>query len=306
MTLPGARSIVSLTAAICTVLASPGIPHARAAEPDARACVAAVERGQLLHRDGKLRKARDEFIACARDSCPAPVRRDCAHWLTEVDASLPSVVFAPKLRDGRELHQGRIAFDGELLQGSLNGRAVPLDPGAHTLRFELDGAKPLTLETVIHEGEKNRLIAPTLEPLEPPPSRAQPSPPPRTAAPPEEPRAPLREPPSRPIPAAAYITGSAALIGLAGFTYFGLKGRGDLDDLRSTCGHRCARDDVDDARRKLLVGDISLAAGVVAAGITTWLVLTRPTVHTTGTSAGLTFDVRAEPHGAAASLRARF
>ncbi|WP_394842442.1 hypothetical protein LZC95_35905 [Pendulispora brunnea] len=303
MTLPASRSIVRATALLASAaMAFAAFPASVHAQGDARACVAAVEQGQILHRDGKLRKAREKFIACARDECPGPVRRDCAHWLSEVDASLPSVVFGAKLRDGRELRKGRVLFDGEPLHDSLNGRAVAVDPGAHTLRFELEGAKPLQIETVIHEGEKNRLIAPTLEPLDgpatPPAAVTAPEP---SAPPPEEPK--KTEPAeSRPIPVAAFLTGGVALVGLAGFTYFGLKGRGELDDLRSSCGPNCPQDDVDSARSKLLVGDVFLAGGLIAAGITTYLVLTRPTVR----NPNVTFDVQASPRGATAELRARF
>jgi len=304
MTLPGPGSIVRTTAILASVAMAlaASAPQAHA-QGDTRACVAAVEQGQVLHRDGKLRQARERFIACARDECPGPVRRDCAHWLADVDASMPSIVFGAKLRDGRELRKGRVLFDGEALRDSLNGRAVAVDPGAHTLRFELEGAKPLQMETVIHEGEKNRLIAPTLEPLDPsqPATPPAPAPPPVAAPPAPEPEKP--EPAeSRPIPVAAYVTGGVALVGLAGFTYFGLKGKSELNDLRSSCGPHCAQDDVDSARGKLLVGDLFLAGGLIAAGITTYLVLTRPTVR----HPNVTFDVQAGPRGATAELRARF
>ncbi|WP_394831882.1 hypothetical protein LVJ94_35735 [Pendulispora rubella] len=308
MPLPAPSSVVRTTALLAfAAMAFGTFPVSAHAQGDARACVAAVEQGQILHRDGKLRRAREKFIACARDECPGPVRKDCAHWLSEVDASMPSVVFGAKLRDGRELRQGRVLFDGEPLRDSLNGRAVAVDPGAHTLRFELDGAKPLQLETVIHEGEKNRLIAPTLEPSDGPAATPPPAtPPPTVAAPPPSapPEAPEKPEPAegRPIPVAAFVTGGVALVGLAGFTYFALKGRGELDDLRSSCGPNCPQDDVDSARGKLLVGDVFLAGGLIAAGITTYLVLTRPTVR----NPNVTFDVQAGPRGATAELRARF
>ncbi len=282
--------------------------EARAADGETRACISAVQEGQVLHRDGRLRGAREKFIVCARDACPGPVRKDCITWLAEVESSLPSVVFAARLRDGRELRSGRVLFDGEPLQGSLNGRAVTVDPGAHVFRFELDGAKPFTLETVIHEGEKNRMIAPVLEAegeAPPPaviPTPAAPSPiPPATPAPAAP--APRTPEPSwpRPIPVAAYAAIGVSVAGFAGFAYFALHGRSELDHLRETCISYCEQSDVDSARKQLLIGDVFLGAGIAAAGVATWLILTRPAVPPN-------YAVNVQPlqGGAAATLHGRF
>jgi len=82
-----------------TLLALPALllafsPSALAAGPaDAKkACVAASTEGQTARDDGKLMDARKSFLSCARDECPAVVRKSCAQWLTDVEDRIPSAV----------------------------------------------------------------------------------------------------------------------------------------------------------------------------------------------------------------------
>ncbi|HEX4628654.1 MAG TPA: hypothetical protein VH137_07680, partial [Gemmatimonadales bacterium] len=48
-------------------------------EPGARAdqCASAAESAQLRRKEGHLRAARTELLACGADACPAVVRADC-------------------------------------------------------------------------------------------------------------------------------------------------------------------------------------------------------------------------------------
>jgi hypothetical protein len=64
-----------------------------------------------------------------------------------------------------------------------------------------------------------------------------------------------------------------AVLGGASFAYFGLRGHSELSDLRASCLGHCAQDDVDRAWSKLVVADVSLGVGVVAAGVAAWLFL---------------------------------
>ena len=258
------------TAAACIALNVIGLPRAAFSGPEAKVCVDAAERGQVSRQDGKLRKAREEFIACARDECPRPVRRDCSQWAAEVDAALPSIVPIAR-RDGQELSGVRVLVDDELVEDRPSGRAVAVDPGPHTIRFELAGEKPIEIRTVIHEAEKNRIIGATFEPREPKPAETRPAAPAPLPAAAASSAAP-------PVPVGAWIAIGVAVVGVAGFTYFGLSGRSDLSNLRASCVDICSPSSVDDARRKLLVGDVFLGAGIIAAGVATWLILTRPRV----------------------------
>ena len=83
------RVLMVLPVALVSWLLLPG----RAAADDARdACFTAYEQGQRLQKDGKLRAAHEEFVACSDAACPGFVRKDCSGWLDEVESSMPAVV----------------------------------------------------------------------------------------------------------------------------------------------------------------------------------------------------------------------
>jgi hypothetical protein len=257
-------------------------------------CVDAVEDGQVARQNGQLRRARARFLVCGREVCPGALRKDCREWFGEVEASLPSLVVAARTTDGRELTHGRVFVDGEEIPDALNGRAFVVDPGRRELRLDLEGAMPVTMVTVVHEGVKNRLVAIEARPAAP--GALRPNEADGSAF--SDDRGGAR----RPVPASVYIAGGASAGALAGFAYFALSGRSELSELRATCGASCQERDVSAARQKLLVGDVFLASGVVALGVATWLFLSRPTVA----PRTVTFDVQAGPRQASATFVARF
>jgi hypothetical protein len=268
------------------------MPPSVYAGDEIRVCVDAVEEGQIAHQRGQLRRARERFLVCGREVCPAPLRKDCREWFDEVEASLPTLVIAAKTSEGRELTRGRVFVDGEEIPDALNGRAFVVDPGRHEVRLELVGAKPVTVETVAHEGVKKRLLTVEAEPLGSDAAG-------RGA---NGPTSSEGRHGTRPVPVGVYLAGGASALALAGFAYFAVSGRGELNELRATCGSTCQESDVNAARQKLLVGDVFLASGVVALGVATWLFLSRPrTVPRT-----VSFDVRAGAREASAVLVTRF
>lgn len=258
---------------------------------DKEVCVRTVEHAQNVRLDGKLREARDEFMSCARAVCPDAIRQDCTRWITEVDASLPSVVFEGVWADGRDVTGMTVSLDGKPLAGAEAGRAVALDPGEHTFRFDVAGAAPIETRNVIREGEKNRILRVTFTPGAPAEPTVAPGPAPVTAAasshvpPPSGLWQSLRPDDGRPhvakrgpVPLAAFVFGGVGLAGFGGFAYFSLTGTGRLDSMRSTCEHACNPSDVTSARNEILVGDILGYVGLAAAGVAFWLALTRPDV----------------------------
>ncbi len=131
------------------------------ASADVQACLGASEKGQRARSAGKLREAREQFLSCSSDVCPAMVRRDCAQWQGEVIATLPSIVLGAKDRAGRDLFDVTVSVDGETLVRKLDGKSLPIDPGPHTFKFEMAGAPPVTERALVKEGEKTRVIAVT-------------------------------------------------------------------------------------------------------------------------------------------------
>ncbi len=282
-----ARPAPTLAVALA-VAAALALTGARArAEPHKRACAAAYERAQGLRRDGKLLAAREALIACSQPTCPAAAVADCGPWLAEVEKSLPTVVIAARDAHGRERLDVRVLVDGRLLAAALDGKALPVDPGPHTFRYQPAWGPAVEERVLIREGEKNRAL--TL-PLGAPSAGAPASPPPPAAPPPAAPAAPPTAspatpptaPPAAPPPAKPAIPGlvwASGAVGAAGLAVFAVAGALSLSaeaDLRATCAPRCAADEVRAIRVQHAVADIGLGVGVVALGAAAWFYATRP------------------------------
>jgi hypothetical protein len=143
-----------LTASVVLVSTLASMP----ASADVQACLGASEKGQRARTAGRLREARDLFLVCGNETCPAMVRRDCAQWQSEIISMLPSVVFGAKDRQGRDLFDVTVSMDGETLLKKLDGKSVNVDPGPHTFKFEVTGAPPVIERALVKEGEKARAI----------------------------------------------------------------------------------------------------------------------------------------------------
>jgi len=152
-------------------------------------CVASFGDAQKLRRDGKLMAARSELLKCAQSGCPQIVTAKCVPWLSEVDAALPSVVVLARDLQRRDTTAVRVIIDGEVRREQLDGRAIPVDPGAHQFRFEHVGAPPVEQHVVLVEAQKNRLVQVDFAaqrehaPLPPAPTPAGPVAPPATSLP---------------------------------------------------------------------------------------------------------------------------
>ena len=64
-----------------------------------------------------------------------------------------------------------------------------------------------------------------------------------------------------------------AAVGIGSFAIFGISGKSDVDDLQK-CKPNCEEDKVDSARTKLIIADISLGVGVIAAAVSAYLFIT--------------------------------
>lgn len=256
------------------------------AQDATNACVESHVSAQRLRRDGKLRAAREQLVACARTSCPQVLVRECAAWLTEVEAAIPSVVFEATDERGRDLVDVRVEVDGQLLLARLGGSAVEMDPGEHRVRWTHPERRVVEQAVVVREGDKGRRISARLEPL--------------VAAPAGGGTAPAEE---RPIPVATWVLAGVGVAGLGAFGVLGgigLSEEGDLD--ARGCAPNCPTEDVDAVRTKFLVGDIALGVGVAALAGATLFYLTRPAVPAaTGARATLRVGVGWQ-HGPAAVL----
>ncbi len=242
-------------ATLVTIVLSARPSHARG-ETDV--CVAAAERAQVQQHAGALRSARESLLVCSREACPNAIRTDCLRWLAEVQAATPSLVVSVVDASGGDVVEVRLLVDGARVSDRLDGRPMEIEPGEHLLRVERAGAVAET-RLLVRQGERDRLV--TLRFVETPPP-----PPPPIAPSPGPPRASA---PERRVPMGAWVLGGAGLVATSAGLFFWVSGRSDRSDLYASCGvtHSCSQHEIDSARTKVLVGDITFGLGLAAIGV---------------------------------------
>jgi hypothetical protein len=192
---------------------------------------------------------------------------------------VPTVVFHARDEKGNELVAVRVRVDGAAAASRLEGAAVSLDPGEHTVRYEAEGYAPLTTRVVVRSGEKNRALRVQLVPAAQQTASTAAGaggtagsapaggvPPPAT-----DPGPPATGRASR---TSAIVFGGIALAAFASEAYFGISGLSDRSALQSQpCAQTmtCNASDVDSIRTKFTVADISLGVGLISAGLATYL-----------------------------------
>ncbi len=255
-------------AAVCIGAAALLGTARRAVADEKVTCVAAADAGQQQRSAGKLRDARTSFQVCAREVCPAIVRTDCTQWLAEVVASVPTIVLRASDAKGRDIADVRVQLDNQPILGRLDGLPIEVDPGRHVLAFDRPGSKKHRQEFVVNTADRNRTISVVLEDVDPPPQPFVPPP------------APER-PKWQPSPA-AWVLAGVGFVATGSWAYFGLRGRAEIADMRKPTGcapgggvdPTCSHDQVQSARNKLIIADISLGTAVLSTGIATYLFLT--------------------------------
>ncbi|MDB4936029.1 MAG: uncharacterized protein JWP87_3001 [Labilithrix sp.] len=243
---------------LAALLAATPTPDARADEGAKKTCVTQHIEGQRLRDDGKLRAARQQFLACSVESCPAPLRKDCLQWLDETDAAMPTVLVRARRPDGQDTADVTVLVDGESVTTRLTGLPVAVDPGEHVLRFVSSDGGTHEERVLLNVGEKNRRIT-----IDLPANAAEPPPP---APPPGNHRSTF--------PTSAYVVGGVGVVALGSFAFFGVRALTRGNDLKGSCAPTCSGDDASSVRRDALVADISLAVGIVALGAAAWILLT--------------------------------
>jgi hypothetical protein len=287
---------------LLAVGATVALSASRADADDKTQCLAASDQGQQLRDDGKYRRAREAFAACARDVCPTLVRRDCVKWLADLEQSSPSIVVGAKDDKGADLANVSVLVDGTPLVTKLDGKPTMVDPGAHVLRFETPGYPSVEQRIMVHAGEKSRLLAVQFG-TPPHPALAPPTP---AAASTGAPQSDEAQTPQG-IRSSAWVFGGLALVAFGTEAYFGLSGLSDRSNLEAqACAgtHSCPQASVDSIRTKFTVADIALGVGLASAAISAYLFIAPPS-QTVPTHAA-SVDVVPVPGGAAMSVAGRF
>ena len=253
--------------AAAVILAASSGPSTGAADdagapaPSHEQCAEAYEKAQRLRKDYELRAAHEQLLTCANPACPGFVKQDCARWLGEVEASTPTVVVLARGADGQAMEDVHVTMDGQPLTDHLDGRAIPVDPGAHVVHYEA-GGKVVDERVIVAEGAKNQQIVAQFG--------APATTTPETAAPGQ----------SRRVPTATWVLGGVAVVGAISFATFAAMGRSVQG-----CAPSCSRSQVDDLRRDYLIADVSWITGLVAAGAALVFYFTAPTTASTPVTA---------------------
>ncbi|HEV3189833.1 MAG TPA: hypothetical protein VGY54_05010 [Polyangiaceae bacterium] len=275
---------------------------------DKAACLDAAARGQRFKDNHKLVEARQQLRVCAAAACPAVVQSDCATWLAEVDAALPSVVVTAKNGAGADLIDVKVSMDGQLLVASLDGHAVAMNAGPHTFHFTAADGSTLDRQVVVHEGEKNQAVAVVLGAAPTPPARP---PAPVTGPTAETPAAGTApKPPSLTVETApdsggssstlrtiGWMLGAGGVVGLGIATIFGVIAVGNKN-AANCVDNVCDPRTTSGIKSSALVSDIGWVAGGALLASGAGLLLFAPRVnHVSGAEVRVTPVVMASGVG---------
>lgn len=226
-------------------------------------CLESYAEGQRARKRGAFSAAHEAFTFCGGASCPQALHADCLRWLDEVEAATPTSVFRVVDASGQQLQGVRVSVNGGAKQ-RLNGRALTLDPGKHTLVFERNGYRPLTRSFTFSEGEKlvvrevqlkrtDDAVTPAATVV----ARSNDSPP-----------FPIERSTSL---TPAWIGAGIGAAGFAGFAYFGLSARSD-DRALDQCTPNCSEQRVEEVEQQYLWANVSLGVGAVGIlGALAWV-----------------------------------
>jgi hypothetical protein len=271
--LPVAKAVAAALA--LSTLAAP----AAAADPTKAQCVEANTKGQDLRRAGKLTLAREQLGVCSQGSCPALVRDDCSRRMDELDRAQPTIGFEVKDASGQDLTAVRLSVDGAVLAESLQGAALPVDPGPHDFTFEASGLAPVTKRFVLLEGEKfrrERVAFAAVAVAEAPKPAALPVTPSSSAEP--------ERPAGNGLRTTAFIVGGAGVVGVAAGAILGILATSAKSSYTKDCGANIGAPDGlcnaagvsghDDASTKATLSTVFFALGgaAVATGVVLYIV----------------------------------
>ncbi len=226
------------------------------AQEDMKECVSAYEGAQTSQKQGKYVAALDQAKFCAQSGCGILVN-ECLKLYEDLMRDVPTFVFSAQDGDGKELVDVNVTVDGQLVFSKLEGTALPLDPGAHVIRFEAAGLPPAEVNHVARVGDRHRLVSAILGEKK---KAEEPAP---GVLPPAAPR----QQQEQGVPVASWVLGGVGVLSLGAFTYLRVSGISDYNNLNSECSPYCDPSEVDDIKMKFTASYVALGiAGGALAG----------------------------------------
>ncbi len=246
-------------------------------------CIAESEEGQRLMLGHHFVASRPHFIACGRVGCPALVSRDCVERLRQAETAMATVLLVVRRPDGSDVQGATVYADGATSPTPLDGTAIDMDPGPHTLRFVIPGGDEIVRRITVEQGARLQNVTVLVAP--PPEASPQPAPaPPPNAALPDTPS----DSPSRPWGGwrtTAYVVGGLGVAGLLAGGVLGALAESASSREKSDCAILSACTNIGPARSDYgsaaTLADASTVAFVgggalAAAGIVIWLAAPSP------------------------------
>jgi hypothetical protein len=241
-------------------------------------CVPAHERALVRLDSHDWLAAREDLEHCAEASCPSIVRSECTTELRRLVPRIPSVVFAVRSPEGRDLVDVRVDANGKVLLPRLGAESVPLNPGPYRFDFFGSDGTKAEQEILLREGEVSRRIDVVLAPPALAPGARASSASPSIWTPP------------------VTLSAVTAATGLALFGFFALNGHSE-----ESCRPDCTRQQVDRLRRDYLVADVSLGVALAATAVGGYLIYEQ-----SKTSTAVTARLSHTPGGAVVSTEVNF
>jgi hypothetical protein len=277
-----------------------------AAQPPANvkfACIDASEKAQKLRAAGKLVAASQALKSCVLDACPGPVREACSQWMGEVSASLPSIVIGARDAEGKDIVDLKVSIDGAVVSEHLGGRALPIDPGGHAMRYELPDGAVVNEEILVREGEKNRPITVNF-PAPAKPTIAAVAGPPAALA--EVPAGPRKASTGNTVAGIVFAGVGAAALGTALALDLTTTNKVNADKAPTGCANTsptgCSASEVSGLKLDYDLAGVSLGVGIALVGVATYVLLAHPFSPRAAASPASAFHIVPSPHGSGFAL----
>ncbi|HSO33097.1 MAG TPA: hypothetical protein VLT33_11275 [Labilithrix sp.] len=255
MTASRVRSVMLAGSLVGLSLLAPAVARAGTKE-----CIAAADDGQKLRDEGKLTAARDKFIACSAKACPGAVAKQCSAWLVDAEKDMPSITFRALDEQGKETLEVKVSVDGVQVAAAIEARAVPADPGEHTVKFERADGTAIEDRVMLRPGEKNRIIELSFQPKAPPPGSVV-----APVGPVKE--APAPDPGGLKVPLLAWIGLGVGVAGGVMTAVFAVSANSDETHLRETCAPKCDPADRSSIETKVVFANVALGLGIAGLGV---------------------------------------
>lgn len=231
-----------------TLLASSALAEPTGTPDKAARCIDSSTRAQTLRDSGQLLEAQRELAACVDESCPPSVRKACGDWILDIENRMPSIAVRVVDEEQRDMEHAHAWIDGA--PASLDGRAIPVNPGKHVIVGETSSGTRNQTSVVLAEAEKRRVVTVTF---------------------------------SKSSKAKVVLLGVGAA-SLAAAGVFGFWGMRDWVDLQAGCRPHCSDDAVGGTQTKFIVADIALGVSVITLGVAAALYIASARTTTTALS----------------------